>query len=207
MSYNKVVTDIDNQRLRDIIKNRSPNITDKDIEAALQATDDIINHIENIQRANRQEQDTIVCCAKFVSILLLSIILLPFGITSTYYAYTDTSCVNLKAGKLYITLKDFLAVQGISLLASYVLIITMLCYGFNSLDSIKQYFQTPIMKLLTATNKTFSLAWLILGALIFWGLIDNNKCNDGLYNYMYASLIIMIIFTVINLYQIVKETK
>jgi len=108
---------------------------------------------------------------------------------------------------LYVTLKDFLAVQGISLLASYVLIITMLCYGFNSLDSIKQYFQTPIMKLLTATNKTFSLAWLILGAIIFWGLIDNNKCNDGLYNYMYASLIIMIIFTAINLYQIVKETK
>ena len=72
---------------------------------------------------------------------------------------------------------------------------------------IKEYFQTPIMKLLAATNKTFSLAWLILGAIIFWGLIDNNKCNDGLYNYMYASLIIMIIFTVINLYQIVKETK
>jgi len=42
MSYNKVVTDIDNQRLREIIKNRSSNITDKDIEAALQATDDII---------------------------------------------------------------------------------------------------------------------------------------------------------------------
>lgn len=207
MSYNKVATDLDNQRLKDIIKNRSPDITNKDIEKALQATDDILNTIEKIQRANKKEQNTIICCAKFVSILLLSIIILPFGITSTYYAYTDTSCVNLKAGKLYITLKDFLAVQGISILASYVLIITMVCFRFNSLDSIKEYFKTPIMKLLAVTNKAFSLAWLILGAIIFWGLIDNNKCNDGLYNYIYASLIIMIIFMAINLYQIVTKIK
>lgn len=40
----------------------------------------------------------------------------------------------------------------------------------------------------------FLIIWNILGAIIFWGLMDTTNCSDTIYNYMFASLIIKLVF-------------
>jgi hypothetical protein len=47
-----------------------------------------------------------------------------------------------------------------------------------------------IWQIISFITNAFVLAWTISGAIIFWRLMDNSKCTDSLYNYMYALLII-----------------
>ncbi len=47
--------------------------------------------------------------------------------------------------------------------------------------------------------KTFTLSWLIIGAVIFWKLIDNDLCDNGIYNYIYAMIIIKFSFVGLEL--------
>jgi hypothetical protein len=39
----------------------------------------------------------------------------------------------------------------------------------------------------------FGIIWTILGAVTFWKLIDNRKCDRPVYNYVFAQLVIKII--------------
>ncbi len=45
----------------------------------------------------------------------------------------------------------------------------------------------------------FSLAWNIIGAVLFWGYMDTSQCSNPVYNYTYASLVIAFIGSGINL--------
>lgn len=162
------------------------NTTDYDVE---KATNSII-------RMHQKSENNESCIIKFITLTICGIFILPFGITNVYYAFTDKSCVHIKPGKLYVNLGDYLAVQGIIYLTVYVLLV--LAISCTDEDAANIYLEKPIVKVIRLLNQTFAVAWLILGAVIFWGLLDNSKCDDGIYNYMYASLIIQIIFTCLN---------
>lgn len=152
-------------------------------------------------RYKRDEEKTMYCWNMGL-LLLVSIMVLPFGICSVYYAYTDDSCVDLKAGKLYVTLKDYLAVDGIIYLILYVVIIKNLMTIFNSYDKLQEPMKEStllILKYVSFVVKGFLSSWLIVGATIFWKEIDNDKCNDSIYNYVYASLVIKIVHTIIEI--------
>ena len=169
------------------------NNTDYDIEKATN------NAVNNIIYTHQKNENNDSCIIKTVTVTICTIFILPFGITNVYYAFTDKSCVYIKPGKLYVNLRDYLAVQGIIYLTVYVLLVLCIsCSDVDSVNKANKYLDNPIVKIISAINKTFVVAWLILGAVIFWGLIDNSKCDDGIYNYMYASLIIQIIFTCLN---------
>lgn len=139
-------------------------------------------------------------CAKIIIVIILAVFMLPFGITNLYYAYTDNSCVNLPAGRLAITLKDLLLVDGYYILISYVLVSVYLIVNNSAEDNI-------ILIIISFILKTFTLSWLILGAVIFWKLIDNSACDNGIYNYMYAMLIIKISLTVLDVFSKNKKDE
>ena len=130
--------------------------------------------------------------SKIVAIVIMSLFVVPFGITSVYYAYTDNSCANLRAGKLYVNLKDYLAVNGILYLLNFVLNTAIITY-FNTNDVV-EFYSNPLTKLITLIGTGFHLSWTIVGSVIFWSLIDNNACDKGIYNYVFAQLIIQFIF-------------
>lgn len=132
------------------------------------------------------------CVLKMVAIVVMSLFVIPFGITSIYYAYTDNSCAYLRAGKLYVNLKDYLAVNGILYLISFVCNAVILTY-YNSNDAVG-FYSNPLIKLIAIISNAFHLSWTIVGSVIFWSLINNNACDDGIYNYVFAQLIMNFIF-------------
>lgn len=140
-------------------------------------------------------------CAKLIVVIILAVFMLPFAISNLYYAYTDNSCVNLPAGRLAITLKDFLLVDGYYLLSAFTIVSAFIIFT----DNLKKdnYNDSMLYKfiglLVSIIFKTFTLSWLILGAVIFWKLIDNNACDNGIYNYIYAMIIIKFSFVGLEL--------
>lgn len=147
------------------------------------------------KKPDKKPINMVLCCADLTVILFVSIFMIPFGICSVYYAYTDNSCIALKAGKLYVTLKDYLAVDGLLFLILYTIIVFCIIYKPDNI--VKTY--SSLIRIVSLTIKGFTASWLVLGASIFWKQIDNNECEDGIYNYVYASLIIKIIFTIMEI--------
>lgn len=88
--------------------------------------------IESLTPTKNESKGSYARCevdvSKIVAILIMSLFVVPFGITSVYYAYTDNSCANLRAGKLYVNLKDYLAVNGILYLLNFVLNTAIITY-------------------------------------------------------------------------------
>lgn len=147
------------------------------------------------KKPDKKPVDMVLCCADLTVILIISVFMIPFGICSVYYAYTDNSCVDLKAGKLYVTLKDYLAVDGLLFLIIYT--IAVFCILYKPINFVETYSLT--IRIVSLAIKGFIASWLVLGASIFWKQIDNNECDDSIYNYVYASLIIKIIFTIMDI--------
>ncbi len=131
-------------------------------------------------------------CVRTIVIIILALFTLPFGITSVYYAFTDNSCVNLPAGKLYVNLKDYLAVNGCIYLLVFCVNATTVGIAENRASDV---YQTILYKTLKYLCALFTLSWNIVGGIIFWSLIDNDKCDGPIYNYVYALMIIQFVFT------------
>jgi predicted transporter len=119
--------------------------------------------------------------------LVVFTISVPFIVCNLCYAYGDDSCVNLEAGNLDITLKTYLAVDGIfGAIGMLIVSLCICCFAEKFNDINKSCLGKTIGTLITL----FGLSWTITGAIIFWKLIDNNKCDKGVYNYVFTQLII-----------------
>lgn len=178
MSRNIIATDTDIENGK-IIKEQ--------LDEFVRQADSIISNIENLQRHNKQKANAYMCCIKTSIILLISLLCLPFGITSVYYAFTDTSCVNQQAGNLYVNLKDFLAVDGILILIYYLYTCLVISLSKNPSEKVDN---NIIHKKTIFICSMFSFSWTIVGAVIFWSLIDNKQCNKPIYNYTFALLVL-----------------
>lgn len=124
------------------------------------------------------------------SVSLVLCFCLPFIICDLYFAYNDTSaCLTEDLHAVSFTLKTWLEVDAYVKIVSLVLIIVLLVVVItksDSAESIKGCF--GIYGCLAAL---FSLAWFIVGAIIFWGqLHPNGTCDSSLNSYMWVVLIL-----------------
>ena len=133
---------------------------------------------------------------KFVSLFVILILVFPLSFCDLYFAVNDNSCVNLPAGKLAITMQTFLLVNGIySFIMFGIVSVVICCANLERLEEsvgfkfISMIFETVI--------KLFSMAWIIIGSIIFWHLMDSSKCSDTTYNYLFASLVIRIVSSIL----------
>jgi hypothetical protein len=177
-----------------------------DIESNIQTNDKInetlnpFRELRNIlqeERANTSNKCFETCYVKFLGIIFILLLLAPLTIADLYYAYTDESCVHQSAGKLHVNLFTFLAVDGI--LGGVVIIgfslFTCSMRADFSLEIWKGYCVLSIITLISL----FTLAWTIVGSIIFWSLIDNEECSKEVYNYVFALLIIKYVCILVNL--------
>ena len=51
-----------------------------------------------------------------------------------------------------------------------------------------------IFMLFLYINGLFNIIWNIIGSIIFWSYMDNNQCSNEVFNYLFASLIIKLVF-------------
>lgn len=147
-------------------------------------------------------------CLKSAIWLLIMIISFPLPFCDLYYGYTDDTCVSEPAGKLAINLKDYLLVYGWIIMSILGLLSIALCFiDFNSSGSRTStsngcfVFSRTFLTIISALTNIFLIIWNIFGAVIFWSLMDTSECSNSIYNYVFASLIIKIVFNVISILQ------
>jgi hypothetical protein len=119
---------------------------------------------------------------------ILTILYIPFIILDFYYVNTDNSCIQQNTN-YFIVLYDYLlvdAIYGISLLLFLPIILFIIDLD-NEIE--KQVFQV-----ISLFRTFFILLWTSIAAYIFWGIMDNTKCDKNIYYYFYIGLIIRYIF-------------
>ena len=130
----------------------------------------------------------------------LCVLCLPLIICDIYFAINDDTCLHNKINKLQINMYDYLFVSGI-----WGIIILMSC-SLIKYYIIRQNYDEDNMLITfilysSLSNKIFSTAWVILGSVMFWSILDTNNCSSTIYNYLFASMIIKSTYVIINLTQ------
>ena len=153
---------------------------------------DIESNIRNTIHVSHNRTDI---CDIFSTKLLISITIFYMSIVifDIYYALYDDTCVNQRINSS-ITLYIYLlidAIYGISL----AMFLPVILFIFD-LDNEGE---KQIFNLITLFRTLIILVWTTMGTYIFWGLMDNNKCEKTIYYYMLVSIIIRYIFGILFL--------
>lgn len=124
---------------------------------------------------------------KTITIVMLIVISLPFIMYDLYFAITDKSCVNQKCNDFNLTMHDYLVVNAIMDTIVLSVSISIISHT-NDLAAWSQF-----IKFCAFIIVIFCMIWAIVGALIFWRFMDNEKCDDSVFDYLGIRLIIMLI--------------
>jgi len=139
-----------------------------------------------------------MCCAKMCIAITGSLILSPFAICDVYYATTDDTCVtqSQSSHNLTIILQSYLLASGI---ITFIFIglfdFCLIVLDFNIIKPDKNADDIGgfLSSVLNVINYFFSLAWLILGCVLFWAYTDIANCSQSVHDYLFARFIIGII--------------
>jgi hypothetical protein len=142
-----------------------------------------------LKRTEPENDANIFMCVKSCMFITLLALTLPFIICNLCYAYTDESCVTINPPNFDINLKTYLAVDGI---LGAVALLGILFVAFCCIKE-EPNSNNCCLKLFGNIATAFGIAWTIIGAIVFWSLIDNTKCDRSVYNYIFAQLVIKII--------------
>lgn len=127
---------------------------------------------------------------------LILLTMIPLIIGDLYFAYKDYSCVHLPIENAHIgfDLSTWLKVSGWTSLAFIFL-------------PIIGYFLASVTRLLVGylvfavLYAFFRFAWLVIGAVMFWGYLwPNRLCADSLNTYMWVNLIYSFIICLLTCY-------
>ena len=165
--------------------NNQPQATSSQIPPLPSSSNDVrinMNEVAN-SRTNK-------FCLIFLTILVLAMFS-PFVILDLYIAYTDISCVNESVSRISFTLKTWLLVSGYVSIGMVGIILILSIYSICTSTGQKSI----LMNIFKKIFNLFSVAWNITGAVLFWGMMDYNSCNNFTRDYMYAKLILSFIFT------------
>ncbi len=138
-----------------------------------------------------------------IIVTLLIIIYSAFIVCDIYYGLNDKSCVSQDVERISINLKTFLLVRGFIILGYIANLILSSCLVTTSTIELCGCFQITLLIMVSI----FLLAWNIVGAVLFWGYLDKSKCDNPVYNYTFASLIIVFVGSFFNNSSAMKQNK
>lgn len=127
---------------------------------------------------------------------------LPFIVCDLYFAYNDTStCMNsdILGFSISITLKTWLEVDGWTM---FSMVLLMLTAALGSIISAEVGVALLLCTVcLWVIYNVFRFAWLIVGAVMFWGYLSPSAtCSEQVNGYMWALLIISLIGVIANFF-------
>ena len=137
----------------------------------------------------------------FCLFCFITIFMLPFIVCDLYFSYNNTSaCLDqqLQNYSISFTLRTWLQVEGYGNLA---VLVAFLLAALASLISAEF---GGVLLICTICGlvfySIFRLAWLIIGAIMFWGqLYPAGTCDRTISDYMFALLIISFIGVFCNM--------
>lgn len=128
-------------------------------------------------------------------LIILDLVLLlssfPFIVCDFYYADRDYSCIWIPISSYNINfpLQRWLRVDG-AMLISFVTVMLIIAIMICLSQGCECLY--PVHALIGGIISLFRLAWLIVGAVLFWGYLNKSGglCAPNIRNYMFANLII-----------------
>lgn len=131
--------------------------------------------------------------AKVLAMIFIIILGFPIIFCDLYYAYTDNSCVNDYINRLNINMKTYLLVNGYySLIIVFMIVVRISCISFENID--QKIYLIILPRFMEILAILFLTTWNIIGALIFWDkLYEEKKCDKNISNYLFVSLIIKLL--------------
>jgi len=136
---------------------------------------------------------------KLFVVFIIGVFTIPFIVADFYYAYSDTSCSHNKPGPLAVDLFTYLLVDGIMGGTSAIIWFQVIFSSNINSDNFMSGVNSSAVIIFIVIGSLFGLAWTVTGSIIFWNLIDNKTCDKGIYNYVFAQLLIRYIFYAYNL--------
>ena len=154
-----------------------------------------------LKKSNSVEDDTRtgLFVIKLCTTLLMIVLMTPIIVCDLYFGFAGNSCINEMPDGFNYTMKLYLLVSGFMGLSWLLFII----YTTSSL-SINNDNTTSIIcaGCIGLIVLIFNLIWNILGAVTFWGSIyKGGHCDSKTSTYIYVSLIIKFVGTLISLQQ------
>ena len=137
---------------------------------------------------------------KMCTTLLFIVLTTPIIVCDLYFGFSDHSCINEMPDGFNYTMKLYLLVSGFIGLSWLLFMIYTTCSLSNNNDNN----QTSIIcaGCIGLIVLIFNLIWNILGAVTFWGSVyKGGHCDSKTSSYIYVSLIIKLVGTLIALQQ------
>jgi len=178
------------------IRTLEPSSTDVESQIHSEEVRENVQRISSILKHSESgslNDDLLACYIKIFIMFIISVFIIPFVVCNLYYAYSDKSCVHEKAGKLDVNLFDYLVVDGIFGAVVAIVWFIVICKSDFIGERELSVGNWLIVVIITGIGTIFGIAWTITGAIIFWSLMDNNLCDKGIYNYVFAQLIIKLV--------------
>ena len=128
---------------------------------------------------------------------LIMVFVFTIGFIDLIYVYKNEICIDEPAGKLLINLKDYLLVSGWIEMSILCIIYIGLSIANTKIITSDRGFDCSNKLIMIAYKllSSFIPIWNIIGAMIFWNLMDTSDCTNRFYYYVYVSLIIKLILS------------
>ncbi len=136
-----------------------------------------------------EDKDAGLAAMLVVIFICLLIFFIPWIVCNLVFADKNDECLKQELDNISITLQTWLQVDAycmIGLLGIVLLIAIVVCLDLKTLAKI-----TGFCGIITfVLYSIFRFAWLIVGAVMFWGELDKDgTCGNSLTIYMYIVLI------------------
>jgi len=155
-----------------------------------------------LKKSNSVEDDarTGLFVIKLCTTLLMIVLMTPIIVCDLYFGFAGNSCINEMPDGFNYTMKLYLLVSGFMGLSWLLLIICTTCsLSNNNNNNVTSIICVNFIGLIVLI---FNLIWNILGAITFWGSIyKGGHCDSKTSTYIYVSLILKLIGTLIGLQQ------
>jgi hypothetical protein len=155
----------------------------------------VYNDIENGINSNNVENTKIVNNVKIVVLIIFTLLSFPLIFCDLYFAVNDKTCVYQTFDKLAVNMYDYLIVNAIyNIFMLFILFVYIIAIDIEKDNACLILF----IHIIGFINKIFITSWTIIGGVIFWHFMNNNDCSFTVYNYLFASLIIKLVFVSIG---------
>lgn len=187
--------------------NTVSSVVDNDIETGSNNSNNSSNSSEKavlkgILKKSRNVEDetrTGLFVIKLCTTLLMIVLMTPIIVCDLYFGFSDDSCINEIPDGFNYTMKLYLLVSGFMGISWLLFIVyTTISLSSNNDNTISIICAGCIGLIVLI----FNLIWNILGAVTFWGSIyKGGHCDSKTSTYIYVSLIIKFVGTLIALQQ------
>ena len=128
------------------------------------------------------------CFNCFIICFIISIPIV-ICICEIYYAFSDSSCVNLNNKDININLYIYLLVDSIYGIIISFIVSLYICF-YKKLNVLNKSYIYIIIYILLL----FNLSWTIVGAIVFWKISTDYNCNGDIYSFVFIEIILKLVF-------------